>query len=203
MVASSSMSEVGDHKSSALLRAGRMGQTNQAEWLFSDDVSSMLTALRSTWSGSEAELDLQLHRYLLACCKRIWRLLPGDAIRMAIETAERYLDGQATASDFHQVLDLAEHQYVNVIAIDSDYDQIYIERWLNEIAKIPRTKLRKLVRTSVQAPEPSPREILVDAAAFAFRGPLREPISQGIDRSVRKISFLRTCCEKDLIILLC
>ena len=169
MVALSSMDEVDYYKSSALLRAGKRVKTNQAEWLCCDDVSSMLKALRSSWPGSEAELELELHRYLLACCRRIWRLLPGDAIRMAIEVAERYLDGQATARARDAAADLAEHEYFNIIAINSNYNHVRIQRWLDEIAKIPRSKLRRLVRTSLEAPEFSPREILVDAAAFAFR----------------------------------
>jgi hypothetical protein len=76
------------------------------EWLGSDDPLAMLNSLHADWQGDEAGLVRLTHRYLLACCRAIWTLLPMEASRKGVEVAERYIEGQATAEEFH----LAEWQ---------------------------------------------------------------------------------------------
>lgn len=63
----------------------------EKEWHPSDDVPAMLQALSSNWSGAETDLARLTHRYLLACGRSIWWLLPLEASRRGVEVAERFL----------------------------------------------------------------------------------------------------------------
>ena len=80
---------------------------NHAEWLRSDDTSGMLDWLRSIMS--EEVFDCSLRRYYLACCRRIWRLLPPDAIRLGLEAAEHHLEDTDDPSKASYWAQLAEH----------------------------------------------------------------------------------------------
>ena len=74
---------------------------NEAEWLSSDDVGSMLEFLcgrRRIESGDARDsLTRSLHRFYLASCRGIWPLLTQEASRRGVELAEQFLDGKATA----------------------------------------------------------------------------------------------------------
>ena len=72
----------------------------EEEWLTSDDAIAMLEALRDHWQGEEDELVRIIHRYLLACCRAIWALLPMEETRLGVEVAERYIEGRATREEF-------------------------------------------------------------------------------------------------------
>ena len=60
----------------------------EAEWLAADDPQPMLAFARGR-AG-----DRKLRLYCCACCRRAWGRL-GRGRRTALETAERYADGQA------------------------------------------------------------------------------------------------------------
>ena len=79
---------------------------NHAEWLRSDDPSQMLEWLRSIMS--DEVFDHRLRRYYLACCRRIWTLLPPDAIRLGLEAAERHLESTTTPRDVSYWAQLAQ-----------------------------------------------------------------------------------------------
>ena len=60
-----------------------------SEWLASTSVEEMLEHILPL--ASERKLRL----FACACCRRIWPLLKTERARYAVETSERYADGQA------------------------------------------------------------------------------------------------------------
>ncbi|WP_435020645.1 hypothetical protein TA3x_001943 [Tundrisphaera sp. TA3] len=142
-----------------------------AEWDRSDDARKMRRTLRKRWPGPEADLDHRLRRYCLACCRRIWPLLPGDPIRMLIEAAERYVevqDSREKSEVLGDLIELAYHEYINVLEGEDHRDSGRVTYWSREITRIPPDKLRKLLLIPGDKPIASPVEILLDAARFAI-----------------------------------
>jgi hypothetical protein len=158
---------------------------NPAERLRSNDPSQMLEWLRSTMP--EEVFDYRLRRYYLACCRRIWRLLPPDAIRLGLEAAERHLEGAATPREVSYWAQLAQDwgymAEADLYAI-STYNSVCdeqelpdesffsqsgrVQRWVDEITRIPSHKIRKMVRMTGDAVTPPPRRLLENANCFAF-----------------------------------
>lgn len=136
----------------------------EEEWLRSDDASLMLRWFRQEWSGEEADLDRLLYRYCLACCRRIWRLLPQEESRSGVEVAERFLNGLATRDELRRAEWLAE---AAAFTFDQDSDPEAIARWCDQVSRIPPEELAAML----SAPRPgdglSPRRLLEHAAFFA------------------------------------
>jgi hypothetical protein len=65
----------------------------EAEWLACGNPIPMLEFLRGKRLGCG---DRKRRLFSCACCRRIWRLLPAEETRNAVETAERYADGAVT-----------------------------------------------------------------------------------------------------------
>ena len=61
----------------------------EQEWLLSNDVGSMVRYLGLQPSGRSRKLRL----FAVACCRRVWHLLPDEPSRQAVLVAERYADG--------------------------------------------------------------------------------------------------------------
>src|SRR5262245_56786234 len=57
-------------------------------WLTCEDPQAMLKRLRSEGNSRK------LHLFAVACCRRIWHLLPNDSARREVERAERRTDGE-------------------------------------------------------------------------------------------------------------
>jgi hypothetical protein len=58
----------------------------EAEWRACDDPARMLRAVRLRATPRKLRL------FAAACCRLVWDRLPGDHVRQAVETAERYAD---------------------------------------------------------------------------------------------------------------
>src|SRR3954464_13742637 len=63
----------------------------EAQWLTGTDRDAMLKRAR------DKAAYRKWRRFLCACCRRIWHLLPDERSRHAVEVAERHAGGVATA----------------------------------------------------------------------------------------------------------
>jgi hypothetical protein len=156
----------------------------EAEWLNSNDAGAMLEFLwdcqgirpcdidlrfggnirESTLSqGTAARLDRQLHRYYLASCRAIWRLLPQEASRRGVELAEQYLTGKATSEELNKFNWDVEGAAFN---IDYNVDAEAINTWIEEVRAIPEAEFRSMLHPPEIALAIAPRELLKRAAYF-------------------------------------
>jgi hypothetical protein len=73
-----------------------MGMTEQA-WLACKDLDVMLRFLE----GKVSERKLRL--FVVACCRRVPRLMREDVCRRAVDLAERFADGAVSRTDLEEV----------------------------------------------------------------------------------------------------
>jgi len=135
-----------------------------AEWLRSTDTPAMIEALWEAASDDEATLVPALHRYFLACCRRIWRLLPQEGSRHGIEVAERYVVGEANEGDLRSANWHCEGAAFN---IDYDCDPETIQGWVAEVWAIPAGEMAAMLNPPGAALEVDAQELLLRAAYFA------------------------------------
>jgi hypothetical protein len=155
----------------------------ESEWLACDDAGAMLEYI---WvchdvqpcdiglrfdgdmrnvdmsDSAVAILERRLHRYYLASCRAIWKLLPQEESRRGVEVAERYLMGKATDQEFRKAEYEAEGAAFN---IDYNVDPDAIERWVEQVRVIPKQELQLLLHPPTLVIEL--RELLKRAAYFA------------------------------------
>src|SRR3954466_6373424 len=79
----------------------------ESEWVACTDPRPMLGFLRGRAS------DRRLRLFAVACCRRIWDLLPDERCRSALETAERFADGLASLESLRAAHRGAMLSYVN------------------------------------------------------------------------------------------
>jgi hypothetical protein len=81
----------------------------EAKWLCEvADAVPLLQFVRGT--ASERKLRL----FAVACCRRVWHLLPVGAVREAVEVAERFAEGMATAEELRAARLAARREVVPV-----------------------------------------------------------------------------------------
>jgi hypothetical protein len=67
----------------------------EQEWLTATEPQAMLDFLRSSGRASDRKLRL----FAAACCRRVWHLLIDLWSQEAVQTAERFADGEATLDE--------------------------------------------------------------------------------------------------------
>lgn len=88
----------------------------EAEWLASDDPQAMLAHLNHG-HGPEVS-DRKLRLFACACARQAWHWLKDPRSRGAVEVAERYADGLATAQERYEA-SLGGHQVTDGIRMAS------------------------------------------------------------------------------------
>src|SRR5689334_12808838 len=63
----------------------------EKEWLKSPELYEMLNCLCRAGQATDRKLSL----FAVACCRRIWHLLPCEASRTAVVVVEQFTDGLA------------------------------------------------------------------------------------------------------------
>ena len=71
----------------------------EAEWMACTSRHDMLAWIHGRGCSTERKIRL----FGLACCRRVWHLLPDQFHRDAVELVERYVDGTATVEEFKRV----------------------------------------------------------------------------------------------------
>ncbi len=132
------------------------------EWLQENDVSLMTMAVRASWSGDEGSFRRRLHRFYLACARKIWNLLPQRESREGIEIAEQYLDGTVSRKEFEAAEYNSEGAAFN---IDYDCQPELIEGWVQDLCDTRGAVEHRLIVGAES--RTLARDLLKDAAYFA------------------------------------
>jgi len=98
------------------------------------------------------------------CSPAIWKLLPQEKSRRAIEVAEQYVAGWATRDELGKAAYDAEGAAFN---IQYQGDREAIARWIEETRAIPEAELRAMIHPLEAVSGISTRELLRRAAYFA------------------------------------
>jgi hypothetical protein len=110
------------------------------------------------------DLARAFHRYYLASCRGIWKLLPQEESRRGVELAEQFLAGEVSGEELRKY---NWHVEGAAFCIDYNTDPEAIDRWVAEVRAIPEAELRVMLHPPETALEIEPRELLLRAAYFA------------------------------------
>lgn len=155
----------------------------EAEWNSCDDAGVMLDYLWQQYGVSpyfcdlrfggdlrddppenaSVGLDRALHRFYVASCRRIWKLLPQEASRRGVELAEQFLAGEVSAEEISNY-----NWHVEGAAFCIDYNTAPedIQRWVGEVRALPADELRSILHVNEADEDIKPRELLKQAAYF-------------------------------------
>ncbi|WZO99543.1 hypothetical protein EP7_001150 [Isosphaeraceae bacterium EP7] len=137
----------------------------EEEWLRSDDAAGMLLWLRANWPGDEANLDRLVKKYCLACCRRIWKLLPHINSRKGIKVTRRFLEGTAALEEFERASWDAEGAYFE---ISYGTNPGKLARWQKQVGEISPDQIRLLTNPVARGDEIVTKDLLTHAAYFAY-----------------------------------
>ena len=111
-----------------------------------------------------AQLERQLHRYYLACCRAIWMLLPQEESRRGVEIGEQYLLGQITDEELNR---LNWHVEGAAFTIDYNCKPEEIAIWVEKVRQLSPSELGALLHPTRTTWDINERELLTHAAYFA------------------------------------
>lgn len=89
---------------------GKEEAVTEAEWLTSDDPTRMFRPGRYMPHRRKSRL------FAVACCRRLWDLLPDDRSRRAVDVAERHAGGEATDEDLRAAAGAARAAHRDMFA---------------------------------------------------------------------------------------
>lgn len=157
----------------------------EQEWSASEDPAAMLSWLTAPYPADDPTVRAsrkverpphpgarKLRLFACACCRQVWHLLSDERSRDAVEVAERFADGLATAGELRTAFDLA-HRAAN----DSNAGY-FTPAWLSFYASDDRPELAQeslrnllFVATSVQIARTKARlaALLREVAGNPFR----------------------------------
>ena len=112
---------------------------------------------------TDTKFETAMHRFYIACCRRIWPLLPDKESRNGVEVAEQWLDGHLSDSALNEC-----DYHVEGAAFGIDYKSSPDELggWISIVDAIPEPELNSLL-SSHNADRPDSYQLLKSAAYFA------------------------------------
>ena len=110
------------------------------------------------------DFETQLHRFYVACCQSIWKLLPDSSSRNGIDIAEKWLDGTASDSELNQCNWTSEGA---AFGIDYKTAPDQLEDWILKVDAIPKNELKLILAPSVDLQKINSYDLLKRAAYFA------------------------------------
>lgn len=114
--------------------------------------------------SSEYDLDPRIHKYYLACCRKIWPLLLQEDSRKGVEMAEQFLEGKVTAQELK---DYNWNTEGAAFSIAYNTEPENIEKWIQQINAIPRKRLESMLNLLGDDTVIDARYLLKRAAYFA------------------------------------
>jgi hypothetical protein len=92
----------------------------ETEWLASTDPGEMADFVRDRLG------DRKFRLFGCACVRLVWKDLPNDTLRQAIETCERFADGVATVEELAMAREVADGTYQGIGDIIADHSAIAV-----------------------------------------------------------------------------
>jgi hypothetical protein len=123
----------------------------EAEWQVCNDPQKMLTFLRG--KGSDRKFRL----FTVACCRRIWYLLTDERSQKAVETGERFADGQVSEKDCRAMAKAAED--VDTDGFNNAADAAFLAADINSPPNHPDAEWGIAIETMCSAAYADPRYI--------------------------------------------
>jgi hypothetical protein len=77
----------------------------EAQWLASEDPDQMLVEVNR--DDADGQIARKLRLFACGCCRRVWSAITDERGRAAVETAERFADGQEAARAMRVVVKAA------------------------------------------------------------------------------------------------
>jgi hypothetical protein len=122
--------------------------TNE-EWAASNSAPTMLAALYHQDAAQFKDLKPQLHRYFLACARKIEHLTPQTDLRDGVSGAEKWCKGLISYEELHELDWYAEAAAFAVDYVDTRKEKRELKlmvRGIPELNGVPLKLAKKMVK---------------------------------------------------------